>query len=412
MTYRGWYQGANRHERIMDAIERNELDALLALTPENAHYLAGHGNYIATHWRLPGLFAAVVGANGAKAVVSGEFGRDPLAPEPDYAFFPYTSWTESLDVREVSGGTIAERTQRARPDRLARPAQFDLFEVFERIGDAIRHVAPNAKRVGVDLDQVDDRSVGLLVGALGPALGLPHDRIFDDLRAVKDADEIEHLRRACDLVEIGIGEAAKNLRFDMTELAVNSAYHVTVHEAAARDARFAQFKQSEGMASVGLGVDARGRVEPGLTVKFDMQVDIAGYHSDVGRTYAFDPTPDQQSVYDALLGALHQMTAAVAPGITFAQLYAVGSGAMHRSGYPNYSRGHLGHSDGLTQHFEEAPFIAPDEHRPLVPNMVLSVEMPYYLYGVGAFQLERMVLVTEDGHEVLDSVPFGLAIER
>ncbi len=31
-----------------------------------------------------------------------------------------------------------------------------------------------------------------------------------------------------------------------------------------------------------------------------MQIDIAGYHSDVGRTYAIDPTPDQQAVYDAL----------------------------------------------------------------------------------------------------------------
>lgn len=412
MSGREWYQGANRQERIMDAIERHRLDALLALTPENAHYLAGHGNYIATHWRLPGLFAVVVGKNGRKAVVAGEFGRDPLAPEPDYAFFPYTSWTESLDVRGLRGSSIAERSQRARPETVARPAQFDLHEVFERVGEAIRDVAPNAKRVGVDLDLVDDRSVGRLVRVLGDALGLPHDEIFDDLRAIKDPDEIEHLRRACDLVEIGIGEAAKNIRLDMTELAVNSAYHIAVHAAAARDQRFAQFRQSEGVASIGLGVDAPGRAAPGQTVKFDMQVDIAGYHSDVGRTYAFDPTPDQQAVYDALLHALHELTAAVAPGVTFAQLYAIGSGAMQRAGFPNYSRGHLGHSDGLTQHFEEAPFIAPNEQRPLAPNMVLSVEMPYYLYGVGAFQLERMVLVTNDGHEALDSLPFGLAIEQ
>ena len=90
MAYREWYRGANRHERIQDAIERHKLDALVALTPENAHYLAGHGNYIATHWRLPGLFAVAIGKNGRKAVVSGEFGRDPLAPQPDYAVFPFT----------------------------------------------------------------------------------------------------------------------------------------------------------------------------------------------------------------------------------------------------------------------------------------------------------------------------------
>ena len=409
---REWYRGASRWERIQDAIERHNLDALVALTPENAHYLAGHGNYIATHWRLPGLFAVAIGKNGRKAVVSGEFGRDPHAPEPDYAWFPFTSWTESGDVRGEAGGTIAERVQRARPEQVKRPAQFDLLEVFARVGDAIRYVAPGAKQVAIDLDQVDDGSVGLLVRQLKGTLGLPIDQIFDDLRAIKDPDEIAHLRLACELTEIGIEAAAKGLTLDQSELAVNSAYHVAVHRAAATDSRFAGFRQSEGLASIGLGVDSPGRGAPGQTVKFDMQVDIAGYHSDVGRTYAIDPTPDQQAIYDALLGALHEMTSAVAPGVTFAELYAIGSGAMHRAGFANYSRGHLGHSDGLTQHFEEAPFIAPNEHRPLVPHMVLSLELPYYVYGVGAFQMERMVLVTEDGHEVWDRLPFRLAVER
>ncbi len=412
MTGREWYRGANRWERIQDAIERHNLDALVALTPENAHYLAGHGNYIATHWRMPGLFAVAIGKNGRKAVVSSAFGRDPQAPEPDYAFYPFTSWTESLDVRGETGGTIAERTQRARPERVVRPAQFDIDEVFDRVGDAIRSVAPDARNVGVDLAQMDESSVGSLVRVLGKALGLPCDDLFDDLRAIKDPDEIAHLRLSCELTEIGIGAAATNLVLDQTELAVNSAYHIAVHQAATTDARFAQFRQSEGVASIGLGVDSPGRVALGQTVKFDMQVDIAGYHSDVGRTYAIAPTPDQQAIYDALLGALQEMTAAVAPGITFAQLYAIGSGAMHRAGFANYSRGHLGHSDGLTQHFEEGPFIAPNEHRPLVPHMVLSLELPYYVYGVGAFQMERMVQVTEHGHEAWDQLPFRLAVER
>ncbi len=290
---REWYRGANRWERIQDAIERHKLDALLALTPENAHYLAGFGNYVATHWRLPGLFAVVIGKNGKNAIVSGEFGRDPSAPEPDYAVFPYTSWTESVDVRDSTGGSLAERIQIARPTAVERPAQFDLFEVFERVGDAIRYVAPNARNIGVDLDLVDDGSVGLLVRQLKGTLGLPYDQIFDDLRAIKDPDEIAHLRLACELAEIGIGEAARNLQLDQTELAVNSAYHIAVHQAAARDPRFAGFRQSEGLATIGLGIDSPGRVERGQTIKFDMQVDIAGYHSDVGRTYAIDPTPDQ-----------------------------------------------------------------------------------------------------------------------
>ena len=42
------------------------------------------------------------------------------------------------------------------------------------------------------------------------------------------------------------------------------------------------------------------------------------------------------------------------------------------------------------------------------PGMVISVELPYYLLGVGSFQLERMVQVGASGAEVLDRLPFEL----
>jgi Xaa-Pro aminopeptidase len=176
--------------------------------------------------------------------------------------------------------------------------------------------------------------------------------------------------------------------------------------------RFAAFRQAEGAASIGLGLESPGVVAPGQTIKFDMQVDVGGYHSDVGRTVAFNPTEDQLAVYAALRGALREAQAAMRPGATFAEIHAVGTRAMHAAGFTNFSRGHLGHSVGLTQNFEEPPFIAPDEPRPLAAGMVLSLELPYYIYGVGAFQLERMLLITEDGHEVIDQLPFQLDLER
>ena len=81
---------------------------------------------------------------------------------------------------------------------------------------------------------------------------------------------------------------------------------------------------------------------------------------------------------------------------------------MRAAGFANYSRGHLGHSVGLAHHYEEPPFIAADEARPLAPGMVVSVELPYYLLGVGSFQMERIVLIEESGAEVLDRLPFEL----
>jgi hypothetical protein len=44
--------------------------------------------------------------------------------------------------------------------------------------------------------------------------------------------------------------------------------------------------------------------------------------------------------------------------------------------------------------------------------MVVSVELPYYLLGMGSFQMERMVQIGASGAEVLDRLPFELDAQR
>jgi Xaa-Pro dipeptidase len=406
----GWYRGSDRYERAQDAMRRHGYDALLAVTPENAHYLAGHGNYIATHWRIPGLFSVAMDVKGRRAVVTGDFGADPTL-EPPYLHLTYGNWIESIDIRQSAGDAIAERASNARPHRLSRPPQFDLDEVWDRVADALLVVAPDARAIGVDLAEVDAQSVASLLERLEGILLEDATQVFDDLRALKDPDEREHLRLACELTELGIAGALARVEPGMAEVALNSAYQVAVHEQVIAQDRFATFRQAEGLASIGIGADQPRRIEPGQTIKFDMQVDIAGYHSDVGRTYAIQPTAEQQEVFDALLTALQIAEAAIRPGVAFADVYEAGAQSMHAQGFTNYSRGHLGHSVGLTQRFEEPPFISPVEFRAIAPSMMLSLELPYYIYGVGAFQMERMIEVTADGAHAIDRLPFRLAID-
>jgi Xaa-Pro aminopeptidase len=406
----GWYQGGSRWERISDAIARHELDLLLAITPENAGYLAGQSNFIATHWRIPGIYSVAVGPVGRKAVVSGDFGVDP-ATTPPFTHFPYRSWTESVDIRAILGDSVASRVTAARTESITRPAQFDLDDVYDHVAEAVRAITPNPRRIGIDLLEVDAASAQRIRQRLPETELIDATTILDDLRALKDPDEIAHLRLAGELTEIGISGAIDRLQPGMSETAVNSAYQVAVHERVIADRRFALFRQAEGLANIGIGADSPRAVAPGQTIKFDMQVDIAGYHSDIGRTVALDPTADQRAVYAALREALARLQEQVRPGTTFAGLYAAGTDAMRAAGFRTYTRGHLGHSVGLTQRFEEPPFIAPGEERPLVAGMMIAIELPYYLYGVGAFQLERMLLVTSDGHEAIDQLPFELELE-
>jgi Xaa-Pro aminopeptidase len=400
-----WYEGHNRQVRIADALGRNEFDVLLALTPENAAYLSGRTSTIATLWRIPGLVAVAVNRQGTIAVAAGdnEIGGYGNAGSR----FAYSLWIEHLDLRrdEVD---LAARVEAARPEGLLnRPPQFETDEVLEAVVGAVKATGGESQRVGTELALLP------LWLADGLRLRLPQiewveaGAIFDDLRAIKDPDEIANLRIAAELTEVGIATARDALRPGLSAVGVSAAYQCGIWQRAASDDRFAALRQVEGLVSVGDGA-APAAVGPGQTVKLDMQVDVGGYHSDVGRTYALEPTAEQQAVYDALSKALCAAVAAMGPGLPFRDVWKAGTEAMRQAGFASYSRGHLGHSVGLAHNYEEPPFISADEARPLAPGMVVSVELPYYLLGVGSFQMERMVVIQEAEVEVLDRLPFGL----
>ncbi len=406
-----WYQtntGDDRRARALTAIRRAGVEALLALSPENAAYLAGRTSYIASLWRVPGLAATALGAGGRLAVALPDADLASFPATSFVARFPHRLWVEHAAINDTPAITdIAAAFRQLRPEgAVVRPAQFDMREVVRNAAEAACAVAAAPRRIGLDLGTVPWSTVQMLQAELPGVELVDAIAIFDDLRAVKDGDEIEHLRRAAKLTTLGITAARNRIAPGLSEVAVNAAYQVAIWTEAAANPRYAALRQVEGVATVGNAPGGDRLVAQGKTVKFDMQVDVGGYHSDIGRTYAISPTPNQRRIYSALRDALLAAQARVAPGTTFAEIHAEGTRRMHAAGFDTYSRGHLGHSVGLGHNYEEPPFIAPDEHRPLVPGMVLSLELPLYVHGLGHFQLERMVLVTESGHDVLDDLPF------
>jgi Xaa-Pro aminopeptidase len=399
-----WYRGATRQARIQDALQRNRLDVLLALTAENAAYLSGRTSTIATLWGIPGLIAVATNTRGQLAVAAGD--NEIGAYTEVTARFVHPLWIEHLDLR--GEGDLVSRVREARPEGvLARPAQFAPDRLLEAVAAATRANLADGSRVGTELSVLPEWLIGGLRRLLPEVELVDANTIFADLRAIKDPDEITHLRLAAELTEMGIAGARDALRPGLNAVAVSASYQIAIWDRAAGDARFAALRQVEGLVAVGDG-SATGDVGPGQTVKLDMQVDVGGYHSDIGRTYALQPTPDQLEVFAALRSALARVVETLAPGVPLRDVWRAGIESMRQSGFVNYSRGHLGHSVGLAHNYEEPPFIAADDPRPLAPGMVISVELPYYLRGVGSFQLERMALIGESGIELLDKLPLAL----
>lgn len=142
-------------------------------------------------------------------------------------------------------------------------------------------------------------------------------------------------------------------------------------------------------------------MQRGDIVKLDCGACVDGYSSDGCRHACLGaPTLEQRIVYNALVAGFGKGLSLIGPGRTMRDVYEAAISVVRDTGLPNYSRGHFGHSIGLDDQTEEPPFIGPSD-AVLEPGMVVYLELPYYPSDLGGFNIEDMLLITDDGHEVM-----------
>ena len=137
-------------------------------------------------------------------------------------------------------------------------------------------------------------------------------------------------------------------------------------------------------------------------------LDIGGryqnYCSDMTRTF-FWGEPDGESVriHDIVRRANETAEALVRPGVRFCDLDLAARAVIEDAGYGSYFTHRLGHSIGLQDH--EPGDVSPVNENVVQPGMTFSIEPGIYLPGRTGVRIEDLVLVTEDGCEVLNSYP-------
>jgi Xaa-Pro aminopeptidase len=165
-----------------------------------------------------------------------------------------------------------------------------------------------------------------------------------------------------------------------------------------------------------------GPLPAGLPIHIDIwpRHESSACWADMARTFMVgDPAPDHADLIADLEGhvrnALAEARAAIRPGITGRELFDATCDSFESAGYKTQRTAQgdedgfqysLGHGVGLEVH--EDPSLGLAGHDALVVGDVVAIEPGLWDKRVGGVTFEDLVLVTEDGGELLTRFPYSL----
>jgi len=234
---------------------------------------------------------------------------------------------------------------------------------------------------------------------------------FADLYLRKTPDELEAIRLANQVANIGLQAFFDNLHPGIAEAEVAAAVESVIYRQIGRDAIFhsrawAMVQSGPNSADAGRFNRSTGRrLENGDLVLIELATCVNGYWSDLTRTAGVgSPKPAVAPILDVVRDAQQAAIDGVRPGVSGAHVDALARDKIAAQGLAPFFTHHTGHHVGFRYH-DPGFIIAPGESANLEPGMVITIEPGVYVpeRGGGA-RIEDNVLVTESGHEVLSRI--------
>jgi Xaa-Pro aminopeptidase len=318
--------------------------------------------------------------------------------------------TNPVSVRYLTGFLSSNVTLVVEPNRVRLCTDFRYadaaravpdVEFVETRRDTIAHLAELlAGTFAFESSHLTYRNYEILRDGgleLVPRLGL-----VEELRAVKDDDELERIRAAATITDHAYEQLAEERFVGRTERDLAWRMDELFHELGAEGPAFGTIVAA-GPNSARPHADAGDRViEAGTTVVIDAGAALDGYCSDCTRTFATGELPDElRRAYDVCLEAQRKGLAAARAGTTGVDTDKAARDVIVDAGLGEKFGHGLGHGVGIDVH--EAPRLAPTSVDTLVAHNVVTIEPGIYLQGTGGIRIEDLVIVTDGEPEVLSS---------
>jgi Xaa-Pro aminopeptidase len=352
-----------RQDRLCEILQRSDLGALVVSDGANVRYLTGY-----------------VGSNGIALI--GAHGR-LLVTDSRYA----VSARDQVRGAEV---IVGKR------------------DLLSGVAKLVPEVAGGG-RIGVEAEDLTVARNARLTELLGGIVTEPTRGIVEGMREIKDPDEVDAMRRAAAITDRALERVLAQGIVGRTERQVAFALHGALLEEGADEPSFAIIVAAGTRGARPHAVPSSEPIPRGTLVVIDLGAVVDGYCSDMTRTVATGPLPPLlEGIYRLCLDAQEAAVAAARGGMGAGELDAVARAVIAEGGYGSAFGHGLGHGVGMKIH--ERPGVRPESDETLRAGMAITVEPGIYIEGEGGVRIEDLLILGEEGAEVLSHSPKELRI--
>ena len=346
-----------RLTKLRAALAKHDLDAVLVSQPENRRYLSGFTG--SAGWLILSAERAVLAT--------------------DFRYYEQVG-------REAPG--------------------FELAKVEGKFSDLLPDILADlgVRRLGFESQHLTVEQHSTWSEATGMVEWAPLKDTVESIRAVKDDAELEAARRSVALTDAAFTHLLEVIRPGMSEEEAAWEIETYMRTHGASKVAFDLIVAAGPNGALPHARAGNHALQPGEPIVVDIGCVLDGYCSDMTRTFCLgQPSPKYLEVWDIVLRAQEAAEAAIRAGVSGVEADAAARDLITAAGYGEQFGHGLGHGVGLAVH--EGPWAGRLSKDTLEAGMTLTVEPGIYLPGEFGVRLEDLVIIREQGIEILTNMP-------
>lgn len=285
-------------------------------------------------------------------------------------------------------------------------SQAEGFEVIaikdEKVSAILKKVLDDEriKRVGFEEEHVNYGRYVEMREKLYDTDLIPLKDVIENLRAVKDADEIEKIKQAVSIADRAFEHVAGMIVPGMKEREIAAEIEYFMKKNGAGGSSFETIVASGVRSSLPHGTSTGKIIKSGDAVVLDFGAVFEGYCSDMTRTIFMEKADRRLlDLYAIVLEAQLAAINGIRNGMTGRDVDKISRDIITKYGYADCFEHGLGHGVGLDIH--EKPKISPASDMAVEEGMVFTIEPGVYVPGLGGIRIEDMVMLENNNVHVL-----------